>query len=95
MNHLAVNQYVLTGTSFKLQVLARGARTVLRELMEVDVGAVDVEESMARLRRGVDRALTRTVMSLEGLLQMYEGRSQSTEGVLGRVRRVRLLGGGG
>jgi hypothetical protein len=69
---------------------------VLRELLEVDVGPVDMEKSMERLKRGVDRALTATVTSLEGLLQLYEGRSGTAEGVLGRVRRriAKMVKGG-
>ncbi len=69
-------------------MLARGARTVLKELMEVDVGPMDVQKSIDRLQRGVDGVLSRTVMSIEGLLQMYAGRSSTADGVLGRVRRV-------
>jgi hypothetical protein len=79
-----------------LQVIARGARTVLRELLEVDVGPVDMQKSMERLQRGVDKALSRTVLSLEGLLQAYEGRSKGSEGVFGRVRRriAKMVRGG-
>lgn len=86
-----LNRAQAVAASDDFKVLARGARTVLKELLEVDVGPVDMEKSIDRLRRGVDGALTGGIMSLESLLQMYEGRGKSVEGVFGRVRRVGLI----
>jgi len=80
----AINKVQDIAQSDDFQRLARGARTLLKE---IDIDVPTMEENLGLLRRSLDRSLSSTLMTFENLLQLYEGRSPEADVLLNMARK--------